>query len=67
MSELTYGQKTVGLTFNPSGNDDVQKIKQAFANAIDPLNNLRNVTTSSEVNACVQLQLQKLKQLQCGQ
>ncbi|MCA0229876.1 MAG: hypothetical protein LCH91_05390 [Bacteroidetes bacterium] len=48
-TELTFGQKAVGLTFNPSGDDKVGQIKQTFADAIDQLNNLRNTTTSGEV------------------
>lgn len=49
MQELTYGQKAVGLTFNPSGDDAVGQAKQTFANAIDQLNDIRNQTTSNEV------------------
>lgn len=47
--ELTFGQKAVGLTFNPSGDDAVGKIKQIFADAIDQLNDLREATSSAEV------------------
>ena len=32
---LTYGQKMVSLTFNPSGDDKVAKAKQLMAEAID--------------------------------
>lgn len=35
--ELTFGQKLVGLTFNPSGDDRVGKVKQLFADAIDAI------------------------------
>lgn len=35
MSELTYGQRAVGLTFNPSGDDRVQRVKGLFAEIID--------------------------------
>lgn len=38
---LTYGQKAVGLNFNPSGDDAVAKCKQGFADLIDQLNDLR--------------------------
>lgn len=47
--ELTFGQKAVGLTFNPSGDDAVGKVKQIFADAIDQMNELKNTTTSGEV------------------
>lgn len=33
----TYGEKAVGLTFNPSGDARVNKIKQMYANIIDEL------------------------------
>lgn len=35
--ELTYGQKAVGLTFNPSGDDAVARCKQMFADIIDQM------------------------------
>ena len=35
--ELTFGQKAVGLSFNPSGEDNVTKAKQLMAEAIDLL------------------------------
>ena len=47
--ELTFGQKAVGLYFNPSGDDAVGNCKQKFADAIDQLNNLRNLTENGEV------------------
>lgn len=46
---LTFGQKAVGLSFNPSRNPEVDKAKQIFADAIDQLNELRASTTSGEV------------------
>lgn len=36
--EMTYGEKLVGLTFNPSGNPDVDAIKAKYAEIIDLLN-----------------------------
>lgn len=38
---LTFGEKAVGLTFNPSNDPDVQAVKEAFAKAIDLCNDLR--------------------------
>ena len=35
--KLTFGQKAVGLTFNPSGDDKVNTAKQLLADAIDLL------------------------------
>lgn len=39
--ELTFGEKAVGLSFNPSGSVDVDECKREFAAAIDRLNTLR--------------------------
>ena len=39
--EMTYGEKAVGLTFNPSGDEKVQKVKQLYAEIIDLCNDLR--------------------------
>ena len=36
--ELTFGEKAVGLTFNPSGDEKVHKAKQLMAEALDLLN-----------------------------
>lgn len=38
---LTFGQKAVGLSFNPSNLPEVDAIKHAFAATIDILNDLR--------------------------
>jgi hypothetical protein len=35
--ELTFGEKAVGLTFNPSGDAKVNKAKQLMADALDLL------------------------------
>lgn len=45
----TYGQKAVGLSFNPSGDDAVARCKQIFADAIDQMAALRDATASTEV------------------
>ena len=39
--ELTFGEKAVGITFNPSGDEKVNEINTAYAAVIDALNNLR--------------------------
>jgi len=49
VAKLTYGQKAVGLTFNPSGDQDVRLIKEQFATIIDTMNNMRNAATIPEV------------------
>lgn len=45
----TFGQKAVGLGFNPSGDDAVAQCKQEFAHTIDRMNELRATTQSAEV------------------
>lgn len=47
--ELSYGEKAVGLTFNPSNDDAVSLCKAQFAAVIDSMNNLRNSTDNTEV------------------
>ena len=44
----TFGQKAVGLSFNPSGDGAVGNCKQGFATLIDQMNDLRSNTTSGE-------------------
>ncbi len=41
MTELTFGEKAVWLTFNPSSNKDVQEVKELYAKIIDKLNSIR--------------------------
>lgn len=47
--ELTFGEKAVGLTFNPGASEAVQQIKEKFAAVIDNLNDFRNATQDPEV------------------
>lgn len=48
MTQQTFGQKAVGLKFNPSGDDTISLIKQDFASAIDRLQVLRCETLCAE-------------------
>jgi hypothetical protein len=47
--ELTYGEKAVGLTFNPSNDDAVTACKAAFAIVINQMNDLRQTSLDAEV------------------
>lgn len=38
---MTFGEKAVGLAFNPSGMGDVDKIKKLYAEIIDHMNDFR--------------------------
>lgn len=40
MENLSYGQQAVGLTFNPSGDPTVQKVKELYAEIIDLVNSI---------------------------
>lgn len=39
--EESYGSKAVGLSFNPSGDEKVQKVKELYAEIIGLCNDLR--------------------------
>ena len=45
----TFGQKAVGLSFNPSNDDEVARCKLIFSQAIDQLNDLRSTSEDPEV------------------
>jgi hypothetical protein len=47
--ELTFGEKAVGLTFNPSNNTEVDFCKRVFAEAIDQMNHLRESSDNADV------------------
>jgi hypothetical protein len=51
----TFGQKAVGLAFNPSGDDAVTRCKQEFADTIDRMNDLRTCSLSREVKRMADL------------
>lgn len=44
----SFGQKAVGLSFNPSGDDAVGTAKSNYATIIDQMNDLRVNSTSPE-------------------
>ena len=46
--EMTYGEKAVGLNFNPSGDSGVTTIKKYYAQIIDDMNSLRSGTEDLE-------------------
>ena len=46
---LSFGEKAVGLAFNPGGLHEVNKCKEEFAAVIDRMNYLRTSTSSDEV------------------
>lgn len=46
--QQSFGQKAVGLSFNPSNDDSVNNCKQGFADLIDQMNELRANSASGE-------------------
>lgn len=49
--ELTYGEKAVGLKFNPSGDSAVDTIKKYYAQIIDDMYCLRSTPGISSEQA----------------
>lgn len=47
--EMTFGEKAVGLTFNPGNSPDVDACKREFAAVIDRMDALRKSATSADV------------------
>lgn len=59
--ELSFGQKAVGITFNPGWSDEVNKLKQIMAVVIDDMNDLRSSTTSLEVKRLCSVAITELQ------
>ena len=63
--EMTYGEKAVGLTFNPGGHEKVNEVKKAFAKAIDSIQEERaKDITPSEKGAMLTLAIRKAQDAQ---
>lgn len=54
---LTFGEKAVGLTFNPDGDVIVDTVKEAYAHVIDALNNLREASDNPEVKRMLSISI----------
>lgn len=50
MENLTVGQKRVQRNFNPTANQDVEAIKDSYANLIDMLELKRNERNGREIS-----------------
>lgn len=59
--KLTYGQKAVGLSFNPSGSDEVSECKQGFADLIDQMQVLRANANGSEQGRLASIAITELQ------
>ena len=64
MSEFTFGQKAVGIRFNPSQDSAVDICKQRFADAIDQLHELRIASDSPEVKRLASVGITELQAAQ---
>lgn len=53
---LSYGQQQVGQTFNPSGKEHVNNIKDAAARLIDVLNTQRDLARAAGLSGEIQAQ-----------
>lgn len=62
--ELSYGEKAVGLGFNPGGNPEVFACKAGFAREIDRMNSLRIATTDNEVKRMASVAITELQTAQ---
>lgn len=49
MAELTFGQKAVRASFNPSKNSMIDAVKQKYADVIDLLNEARDFADNPNV------------------
>jgi hypothetical protein len=65
IQEPTFGEKAVGLTFNPSGDPLVQSLKRRFANLVDEMNSFRNQpSTSPEAKRLASITITELQAAQ---
>jgi hypothetical protein len=62
---MTFGEKAVGLTFNPSGDPTVEAIKRKCADLIDDLDSLRNhADTKPEIKRMLSIAVTELQTAQ---
>lgn len=62
--DLTFGQKAVGLTFNPSGSDEVAACKRGFADLIDQMHHLRKNSKNMEVGRMASVAITEMQTAQ---
>jgi hypothetical protein len=61
---LSYGQKAVGMTFNPGGHEQVNAIKSKCADIIDYVNDIRNSSEDPEVKRMCSIAITDLQSAQ---
>lgn len=65
--EMTYGEKAVGLTFNPSNDPKVQKVKELYAEIIDIVINNAYPVDGSKTTEMQTLTTEAIRQAQTAQ
>lgn len=65
--ELTYGQKAVGITFNPGGMPEVSNIKNLCCALIDELNAQREVAKQENNGEKIAQFTLAIRDIQSGQ
>jgi len=63
-TELDYGQKIMGVSFNPSQNPEVDRIKSLYADLANLLNDKRAETTSPELKRLCSVSITELQSSQ---
>jgi hypothetical protein len=61
---LTYGERAVGLTFNPSGDERVTMIKRLCADLIDGMDELRRSAADGEAKRLASVAITELQTAQ---
>lgn len=59
--ERTYGEKLVGIDFNPANSDQVHQLKETYAHLIDGLNNDRENSDDPEVKRMISVAITELQ------
>lgn len=60
--QLTFGEKAVGISFNPGGHGAVNSIKTLSAALIDELNAMRDSVLDGEAKAQFTLAIRKIQE-----
>lgn len=61
-SRMSFGERAVGISFNPSTLPGVDKVKSECAKIIDTLNEIREESTDGEVKAQLTLAIRKIQE-----
>lgn len=62
--ELSYGERAVGISFNPSSDPEVQYIKDTYAQMVDILDEKRKSTESWEAKRLLSIAITEAQSAQ---